>query len=182
MGEVCQCRVQGRLSGSGLGLLDVSCKIWGGGKRAQDLPPLSRPLFSWGITPNTGRWGKEPVPSSSGGQRPSVRVRTPEGPQENVGPRLCPLPALCLHRARRDSSAPSFDWRGGFGSQPRKSCQGWRLRVKRKASNVLSRAGPVDIEGPDGAGAWGTVEMEAAYGECTGPEGGVGHRNCISCQ
>ena len=92
MGEVCRCRVQGRLSGSGLGLLDVSCKIWGGGKRAQDLPPLSRPRFSWGITLNTGRWGKEPVPSSSGGQRPSVRVRTPEGPQGNVGPGY----ALCL--------------------------------------------------------------------------------------
>lgn len=138
--------------------------------------------FSPGNNSEHRQVGKGACPLQQRWAEAFCQSEDPRGPPGECGPRLCPLPVLCLHRARRDSRAPSFDWGGRFGSQPRKSCQGWRLRVKRKASNVLSRAGPVDIEGPDGARAWGTVEMEAAHGECTGPEGGVGCRNCISCQ
>lgn len=44
-----------------------------GGRAAEtQARACSQPLFSWGITQNTSKWGKEPVPSSSDGQRPSA--------------------------------------------------------------------------------------------------------------
>lgn len=64
-----------RLSESELGQLGVclqrgSCSVCGERAAETQARACSQPLFSWGITQNTSKWGKEPVPSSSDGQRP----------------------------------------------------------------------------------------------------------------